>query len=89
MHSFAGFLLIALFAAGATLAIASIVHSLHRYGPAALRLGKRLRECPECKVVRWKVTTIEVRAAGAQVLRPDFRPGATVPARLPALRAAA
>lgn len=85
----AGFLLIALFTAAAALAIASIMYSLHRYGPAALGLRKQLRECAECKVVRWKVTTIEVRAAGAQVLRPDFRPSAKVPARRPALRAAA
>ena len=85
----AGFLLIALFTASAVLAIASIAHSLHRYGPAALCVRKQLSECPERKVVRWKITTVETRTAAARILRPDFRPRAKVPARRPALRAAA
>lgn len=85
----AGFLLIALFTVGAALAIASIAHSLYCYGPAALYVRKQLNECPERKVVHWKVTTIETRTAAARILRPDFRPRAKVPARRPALRAAA
>lgn len=82
------FLLTALFTACAALAIASIAASLRRYGPAALRLRSQLRECPEWREVQWRVTRIEVRTAGATVLRPEF--GTTrrsVPQ--PALRAAA
>ena len=82
-------LLTALFAACAALALASIFVSLHRYGPAALRLRCQAHACPETLTVRWSVTQVNVHVASATVLRPDFAVRAVARAPRPALRVAA
>ena len=84
-----GFLLTSLFAACAALALASIVASLRRYGPAACNLRRQLQECPEWREVRSTVVLTEVKSVGATILRIKFRPDQPHAARRPVLRAAA
>lgn len=82
-----GILLAAFVALSGAFAVSVIAASLRRYLPAFAAVRKDLRASPAMRDFRYSIRTIEVRAAGARVYRPDFTPARRAPAT--PLRAAA
>lgn len=76
-------------ATGATAVFWAMADSWRHYGKAVLALRGALRACPAEREVRFAIREIEVRQAGAAILRPVFGVRPTRPATRTALRAAA
>jgi len=80
-------LLTAFFAFCAAFAVAAIEGTWNSQAKAILALRQQLRDCADTRDVRYSVKTLEVRAFGAKVLRPDFK-ASRRPAREETMRAA-
>ena len=79
-----------LFAAAGLFAFAAIAGTVHRYGPAVLRLREALRGYSEDQELRFSVTELRVALAKeARILRPDFGASPRLRPQQAQLRAAA